>query len=95
MASNKGHKNEDAESPTNPNATPTEEQAKTVQRVLSCKPEDHYQILGVEENADANAILKAFQDVGMLTHGNYNKAAGSEDAFKHELNNYFDITKLH
>lgn len=56
------------------------------------KYQDYYKILGVERNADAADIKKAYRKLARKYHPDVNKAANSEDKFK-EVNEAYDVLR--
>jgi hypothetical protein len=83
------------------NHPPSEEQKQAVQHVMSCKETNQSRkMLGVlgkgkydTPEVEKQEILKAFRNVGMLTHDGFNSSLDATDAFqsKRELFFTFDI----
>lgn len=61
-------------------ATP---QMKTaVQRVTKLRSKSHYEVLGIERDADESAIKKAYRKLALQLHPDRNLATGADEAFK-------------
>merc|ERR1719487_915178 len=58
----------------------TGEQMQEVQRIL--RTSDYYAILGLDKNADDDAVKKAYRKLALRLHPDKNKAPGAEEAFK-------------
>ena len=56
------------------------------------KYQDYYKILGVDRNADAATIKKAYRRLARKYHPDRNEAADSEEKFK-EVNEAYDVLK--
>lgn len=65
-----------------PGRSYTTAQEDVVRRVLRCKANEHYAILDVQEDANADEIKRAFKTLALLLHPDKNAAPGAEDAFK-------------
>ena len=53
-------------------------------------PDDYYSILGVDRDAPARMIQRAFRRLALLYHPDLNKEAGAEDTFK-KINQAYQI----
>jgi DnaJ family protein B protein 12 len=65
--------------------TYTPAQEKLVQQILKAKEGGrgaHYRVLGIESNADENAIKKAYRKAALKLHPDKNSAPQADDAFK-------------
>lgn len=56
------------------------------------KYQDYYKILGVDRNADAAAIKKAYRKLARQFHPDMNKATDAEEKFK-EVNEAYEVLK--
>ena len=59
---------------------------------MSVQYRDYYKVLGVERNASATEIKKAFHKLARKWHPDVNKAANASDKFK-ELNEAYEVLK--
>jgi hypothetical protein len=64
-----------------PTAPPPPESAE-VQRVLACAPRDHYAVLDVPHDADADALKRAYRTLALRLHPDKCPARGADEAFK-------------
>ena len=66
--------------PTGP--APVQPESADVQRVLACPPHDHHAVLGVDRDADADALKKAYRTLALKLHPDKCPAVGADEAFK-------------
>lgn len=60
----------------------TKEQEEIVNRILSCKANDYYEIMQVSVEADVEEVKKVFKKLAVKVHPDKNYAPGAEEAFK-------------
>ena len=61
---------------------PVQPEIPDVQRVLACPPHDHHAVLGVDREADADALKKAYRTLALKLHPDKCPAVGADEAFK-------------
>ena len=61
---------------------PVQPESADVQRVLACPPHDHHAVLGVDREADADALKKAYRTLALKLHPDKCPAVGADEAFK-------------
>ena len=66
--------------PTGP--APVQPESPDVQRVLACPPHAHHAVLGVDRDADADALKKAYRLLALRLHPDKCRAPHAEEAFK-------------
>jgi DnaJ homolog subfamily B member 12 len=62
----------------------TEEQRLAVERILQCKPEKWYDILGVEETCSNDDVKTAYHATALAVHPDKNPHQGAKEAFQSE-----------
>ena len=61
---------------------PVQPESADVQRVLACPPHDHHAVLGVDREADADTLKKAYRTLALKLHPDKCPAVGADEAFK-------------
>lgn len=68
----------------------TDEQEGGSKKIISSSKRSHYDVLGVQRNADDNAIKKAYRKLALKFHPDKNSAPSAEAAFK-AITNAHDV----